>query len=328
MVEIKRILVAVGEFGRKPSPQVLKAAQLARACGATIELFHSLTQPVCLDYGDMDEVPGFDVLELTKRSALAKLELIADRLRAHSIKVSVSVAWDYPAYQGIVRRAERIKADIVIVGRHDGRHRAAPILRLTDWELVRWCPVPVLLVKNAQPYRHPKILAAVDPTHAFAKPLKLDREILRIAASVSKRLGGSLHAVHSYLPIPFQEFPPEGVTGKGLDAIATQSRKLAKGRLEAALKGVSIRRDRRHLSSANPMDAIAATARDERIAVVVMGAISRRWMRGLVIGNTAERALDALSCDLLVVKPPGFRRRISKVAKGPRLITMPLASYY
>ena len=328
MLEINRILVAVGEFGRKPPPQVLKAAQLARACGATIELFHSLAQPVCLDYSDMDDVPGFDLLELMKQRALAKLELVADRLRAHSIKVSVSVAWDYPAYQGIIRRAERVKADIVIAGCHGGRHRAARILRLTDWELVRWCPVPVLLVKDAHPYRHPKILAAIDPTHAFAKPLKLDREILRIAASMSKRLGGSLHAVHAYLPVSLQGIPPEGVTGRQLNAIATQSRKLAKGRFETALRGFAIGRDRRHLSGAHPMEAIAATARDERIAVVVMGAISRRWLRGLVIGNTAERALDALSCDLLVVKPPGFRRRISKVEKGPRLIARPPGSYY
>jgi universal stress protein E len=113
-----------------------------------------------------------------------------------------------------------------------------------------------------------------------------------------------------------------------LNAIATQSRKLAKGRFETSLRGFAVGRDRRHLSAALPMDAITATARDERVAVVVMGAISRRWMRGLIIGNTAERALDALSCDLLVVKPPGFRLRISKVEKGPRLITRPPGSYY
>ena len=56
------------------------------------------------------------------------------------------------------------------------------------------------------------------------------------------------------------------------------TRKLAKGRFETALRGFAV--DERHLSGAHPMEAIAATARDERIAVVVMGAISRRWLRG------------------------------------------------
>ena len=56
----------------------------------------------------MDDVPGIDLLELMKQRALAKLELVADRLRAHQAsRVSVSVAWDYPAYQGIIRRAEQ-----------------------------------------------------------------------------------------------------------------------------------------------------------------------------------------------------------------------------
>lgn len=42
-------------------------------------------------------------------------------------------------------------------------------------------------------------------------------------------------------------------------------------------------------------------------AVVIMGAIVRnRWKR-LFIGATAERTLEQLPCDLLIVKPDWFR---------------------
>jgi universal stress protein E len=40
--------------------------------------------------------------------------------------------------------------------------------------------------------------------------------------------------------------------------------------------------------------------------VVVMGAVSRSALERAVIGHTAERVLDALDCDVLVIKPPGF----------------------
>jgi hypothetical protein len=39
----------------------------------------------------------------------------------------------------------------------------------------------------------------------------------------------------------------------------------------------------------------------------------------LLIGNTAERILDDLTCDILVVKPANFRVRIPRAARGARL---------
>ena len=48
-------------------------------------------------------------------------------------------------------------------------------------------------------------------------------------------------------------------------------------------------------------------AADVEADVVVMGAVSRnRWKR-LFIGATAERTLEHLPCDLLIVKPDWFK---------------------
>ena len=45
---------------------------------------------------------------------------------------------------------------------------------------------------------------------------------------------------------------------------------------------------------------------------VVMGAISRSGLRRLFIGSTAERVLDLLRCDVLVIKPRGFKARVPR----------------
>ena len=55
-----------------------------------------------------------------------------------------------------------------------------------------------------------------------------------------------------------------------------------------------------------------------RSDVVVMGAIARSGLKRLVIGNTAEAVLDALTCDLLIVKPPGFTTDLQAEARGLR----------
>ncbi len=59
-------------------------------------------------------------------------------------------------------------------------------MRLTDWELLKHSPVPVLVVKNRRRYERPVLLAAVDPTHANAKPTQLDDEILTAAVAMKR----------------------------------------------------------------------------------------------------------------------------------------------
>jgi len=66
----------------------------------------------------------------------------------------------------------------------------------------------------------------------------------------------------------------------------------------------------------SPIDAIAQSARESKSSIVVMGAISRSGYKRLLIGNTAERILDDLSCDILVVKQEGFQTRVPRASRG------------
>ena len=114
---------------------------------------------------------------------------------------ATAVEYDYPAHDAIVRRAFLIKADLIVAGSPADRHAAAGLLRLTDWELLRHSPVPVLLVKRSRPYRHPNVLVAVDPCHAHSKPSQLDEEILGVGGAIAAALHGKLHAIHAYAPV-------------------------------------------------------------------------------------------------------------------------------
>ncbi len=318
MPAIHRILVTVKELGGKSLPSVLKAAQIARACGAQLELFHGLTTPL---YTDVVLTGGRELAALEqdlRQKALRRLEAIADRLRVHSIKVTVCAEWDYPAHEAIIRRAQAIKADLIVASLHAGRHRLPWLLRLTDWELVRQSPVPVLLVKNPHPYRRPGVLAAIDPTHAKEKPLQLDKEVLRMGKTLSTALRGSLHAVHAYARFA-SPLSPEEITPRTLQTLQAEAERSARSRFSRALRSALIARTRQYLIALEPVDAIAEAARRSRSAVVVMGAISRSGYKRLLIGNTAERILDDLACDVLVIKPAKFRTGVPRAPRGVRL---------
>jgi universal stress protein E len=51
-----------------------------------------------------------------------------------------------------------------------------------------------------------------------------------------------------------------------------------------------------------------------------MGAVSRSGLKRLFIGNTAEQILDALECDVLVVKPATFTTSVRRAGRGVRYV--------
>ena len=320
MPTIRRILVAVKDPRSKSLPAVMKAAQLARAWGAELELFHGIATTNYTDIFSLQNASLADVEREMYAQQLCALERIAVRLRRHAIDVAISAEHDFPVYEAVVRRARLIKADLIVAECHAGGRAVPWFLHLTDWELLQHSPLPVLIVKSSRPYRRPVVLAAVDPAHAFSKPTRLDGEILRYSADIQRGLHGSLHAVHAYLPLPLY-------AGTGLATnvdIATEIEKNAKARakkqFERALKRAHIPSARRHLIEQSAHQAIPGVAQQIGSAIVVMGAISRSGMKRVFIGNTAERVLNELKCDLLVVKPKGFKCQVQRETRGARWV--------
>ena len=144
-----------------------------------------------------------------------QLEKLAARIRKHGIDVDVAADWDYPPYEAIIRKAQRISADLLVVENHHGSG-PADIRRAGCWptptgSCCASVPMPVLLVKNRRLYHRPRVLAAVDPSHAFAKPENLDRQILRAGAQLVHALRGELHALHVFHPpLPMVPAMPDG----------------------------------------------------------------------------------------------------------------------
>ena len=58
---------------------------------------------------------------------------------------------------------------------------------------------------------------------------------------------------------------------------------------------------------------------DSSTDFVVMGAVARRGIKRLFIGSTAERVLDRLPCDLVIIKPLDFEPPVAVVVSGGNL---------
>ena len=313
-----RILFAIRNPTATQQPGLAKAIQVARASGAKLDLFHALNDPLFIEltqFGDSSVDRLRERVEEEVRIPLARLCKVAHK---HGVEAQSSVEWDYPPHEAIVRRALKIGADLIIAECHKGGRTRPWLIHLTDWELLRLSPVPVLLLKNAKAYRRPLTLAAVDPAHAHAKPSKLDARILAAAAQLSKGLRGTLHIVHANYPSIVGLKPR---TDRAWSTLSYEElQKQESESFEMFRANAAIPRTRAHLVEGNPSREIPRVADKLGAAIVVMGALSRSGLERLFIGNTAERVLGALNCDVLVVKPEGVSPHLALEERGMRVM--------
>ncbi len=129
---------------------------------------------------------------------------------------------------------------------------------------------------------------------------------MRIGSTLTTGLRGTLQAVHAYWSF-IAAAPPDMLAPESLQKMQENARREAQLGFKRALRTARIPSSRQYFVGRSPVDAIAEAARKNNSAIVVMGAISRSGYKRLLIGNTAERILDELNCDVMVVKPAKFR---------------------
>ena len=333
MRQMRRILVAVGDVDHAPRKELRKAGALAKASGASVELFHAIDAP---DPGRRyPETATLATVESERAAMVARAEARLERFARdpslQGVKVTFTAVWDRPAYDAISRRALATKADLVIAASRGHRFGGRLVLRNTDWELIRHCAAPLLLVKSPQQYRKPVVMTAVDPFHAHAKPANLDIQLLAAANRFARLLKGTPHLFHAYMPLPVVETVP--CSGPVLEVYDPEL-EAAHGKQVAQVinkmgERAGITRAHRHIAMGDVASQLSALTRRTRSSIVVMGAVSRSALTRFFIGNTAEHVLDRLTCDVLIVKPRGFRsvmtrKSASRTSRRPRAAGAPM----
>lgn len=308
MAKHKRVVLVVVDPTATAHPAIERAAWLARHDAAHIELFIGDYSPQLAQSRSRaaaDEAWA-NLIERHRR----RLEQLAEPLRAAKLRVEVDARWDYPLHDSIVRKALDTGADLVIKDTHYHSALKRSLFSNTDWSLIRNCGATLWLVKPRAHGQRPCFVAAVDPLHQRDKPAELDQRILTTALAFADSLNGEVHTFHAFdvaAPIAAStdtmsmpvELPLHDLT----DAIRT-----AHADAVAQLcKQHDVPPERTHVQQGDTRQLLLALTDQLRADAVVMGAVSRSGLKGLFLGNTAENVLDRLHCDLIIVKPEGFK---------------------
>ncbi|MCY4356764.1 MAG: universal stress protein [Gammaproteobacteria bacterium] len=237
---------------------------------------------------------GYDYTKLRQeyidRLTKTMEELVAD-LCADGYNISCEVGWAHPRYELIVDMTQNFGADLLI--QHCRATGTVRNLHLThdSWELVRHCPVPLLLVKDCDWGEEVVLMAAIDPLHSRNKPLHLDDQLIAAAQTIASVTGGDAHIVHAYA----ESARPFAAAGK-----IKEEHEIAFNELMA---NYDFDAAHKHLIDESPVDALKFYGEKINSDMVIMGAISRSRLREALVGSTAESVLDYIKTDILIIKP-------------------------
>ncbi|MGE0113514.1 MAG: universal stress protein [Steroidobacteraceae bacterium] len=310
----KKLMVAVRDFDRSSQKLLNKAAALAQRFGSTLEVVHVSSNAI-----EAFNIPGLlsapnSSNEIAKIQ-LQRLEKMVRPLFKMGIAIQCSSVFDHPPADGIVRQVLKHNPDLLIIQSQRHGEAARIFLSNTDWELIRNCPCPLWIVKKPRLKPSLSVLAAIDPFHEHAKPANLDNEILNAAGRSVGTGAGRFGLCHAYTT------PQSVVTALGeaalIPATPAEARRYKKQVIDTTgrvSKQYAIARKDQLVIEGDPADSIPAIAKRWKADLLVMGAVSRRGLKRIFIGNTAERVLDAVNCDLLVIKPRDFKCPVPRKA--------------
>jgi universal stress protein E len=288
-------------------PAVAKAKVLAKAFDAAVELLlcdaHPAYSPAM--YPDAESVSALTAPIEAKHTVA--LDNLATSMRDSGIKVTTRVEFGKPLHAVILGRIDAVRPDLVVKDTHHHSVIRRTILTNTDWHLLRGCPPPLLLVKPREWSLEPRVVAAVACGHPGDPPDYLTHAIVDLAALVARTLGSQVEILHAWSPIPvLAQSAGAGMPGGGAMAVPEELignvRRIDRDTLTHLARVHDVNESNVHCLEGVAVEVLPAFAETNATDIVAMGVISRSAIDRLFVGNTAERVLERMPCDILAVK--------------------------
>lgn len=280
MRQINSILIVLSREG-DPSQVVKKGLMLARCFNAHIDLF--LCEAECAYVLEHQYYPlGTDAAWSSSLAhSRAWVERLWRSLEVNDVSVSMEVVCETPLCEAVRRKVARSKPDLVLRGIGTGSHSTFSV---SDSDLVRTCPAPLLLTRGMPWQSRPTVAAALDISGADSP--ELIRTILLAAEHLSEACGASLEVLYANL---FETAPPDALKS-AWDLLIDR----------AAAVGVSPRAA--HVLVGDPVTAIPKFVAQRSYEILVLGALTHRDSMTALIGSLTGRLIETLDCDLLLVR--------------------------
>ncbi|MBS7661782.1 universal stress protein [Pseudomonas lalucatii] len=299
-MRLRQLLVIIDPQQTR-QPALERAAWLAHKCQAQLYL-------LLVEYSAaLDASRFFDsALQTRARAALLEqrgtwLEELVAPLRAEGLELHLDVRWGKPPHALIEEKVAEMSPDLVLKSMVHDNLLQRLLHSNSCWQLVRHCPVPLWLVQPGE-WQGRTLCAALDPLHSADKPAALDHQLIRAAIGLGEQLGLQAHYLHCHAPLPRSlVFDAELVSD--YEDYVQRSAAQHREAFEQLLGHYPIALPDTHLIEGFAEEVLPRFVGERQIDLLLLGAIARGHLDTALIGHTAERILESVSCDLLILKP-------------------------
>lgn len=213
-----------------------------------------------------------------------------------ALNVSTLVVVDEDASRWVKRYNAENKVDLVLkVAARADQYFYTP----NDWQLIRQLSIPVLIASTKKWKAKAKILVIVDINDAHEKQRKINISALRAAYHFTKLHNAELHLAYS---IPITKALTELDIVEPSDVLAKNG-DVSKKMLEKFVASCELEVDQIHVVAGDAADTIPRLSQQLKVDLLVMGSVGRTGLKSFLLGNTAERVLNKLRTDALIIKP-------------------------
>ena len=304
MREYQKLLVVIDPTTDEQAA-LARAVELAERSQASITVFLSIFD---LSY-EMTSILSSQEREAMRQGVIdqrtAWLQDIITPYQSRGIDIQSRVIWHNRPFESIIQYAIEGDYHLIVKATHEHDKLKAVIFTPTDWHLLRKAPMPVLMVKEHDWSKNGKILCAVNVATEDADHDSLNEKIIKHGLDLAKKFNAELHLVNGYpgtpvnLAIELPDFDANNFTA----SVRMQHEQ----RVSYLAESFGISPENCHVKEGLPEDVIPELAAELDVELVILGTIGRTALSAALIGNTAEHVIDSLNCDLLAIKPAGYK---------------------
>lgn len=274
---------------RKEQPALVRAVDIAQQVGGHLHVF-------CCNYVEDEDLVNFrsksDAKRTTLKNAKAFVEELVDPLRGQGLSVSTEVIWNSGWYQAAAHTSAREGADLIVKSSFSHKGIGHLLHERSDFYLIRNAACPVLMTKSGKSQKLEKVLAAVAIDEKYEEHGTLNNRIVSEARKLARAADAELHLVAALEHVP--DLP--GLLNMLIDE---EQSKQTEEELIAERFGVDSAHV--HVEKGNAADVIVNAARSLAPQALILGTKARKGLKGALLGNTAEKIVDQLELDILVI---------------------------
>ena len=243
-------------------------------------------------YKDMKQAGEYASRSEFKRSVLHEatdwLERLMQPCKVSGVPYTTEVTWNSKWIDSTIRAIEKSGCDLMIKSSFH-HSKARRFFRTTsDYKLMHRCVCPILFTHQGQEWKTDRMLACLDLVSGDPQHMKLNNVVIRDARAFANIVGMDLYIACAYTETIDSEHLP--LKTHGHDVTRAQLGELYDVKPERVL-----------LRQGNTVETLKTICDEIDPSIMIMGTLARTGIKGKLIGNTAEKLIDIVDADLLIV---------------------------